>query len=55
MKKLLCIIIAVGALATGPAMAADLEPSVFQHPAPPPLLVPAYTWTGCYLGGNAGS
>jgi outer membrane immunogenic protein len=55
MKKLLCMIIAVGALATGPAMAADLEPSVFQHPAPPPLLVPAYTWTGCYLGGNAGS
>ena len=54
MKKLLWVVIAV-ALATGPAMAADLEPAVFQHPAPPPLLVPAYTWTGCYLGGNAGS
>jgi outer membrane immunogenic protein len=54
MKKLLWVAVAVGALATGPAMSADLEPSVFQHPAPPPLLVPAYTWTGCYLGGNGG-
>jgi hypothetical protein len=54
MKKLLCVLFGVAALATGPAMAADLEPAVFQHPPPPPVLVPVATWTGCYVGGNAG-
>jgi opacity protein-like surface antigen len=54
MKKLLCAVIALAALATAPAMSADLEPAVFQHPAPPPVLVPVANWTGCYVGGNAG-
>jgi outer membrane immunogenic protein len=54
MKKLLRVVIALAAFATAPAMSADLEPSVFQHPAPPPVLIATATWTGCYLGGNAG-
>ena len=36
-------------------MSADFEPAVFQSPPPPPILAPAFTWTGCYLGGHAGS
>ncbi len=32
------------------ASAADLRPAYKAPPAPPP----AFTWTGCYIGGNAG-
>ena len=55
MRKLLRLGIALAALAGGPAVAADFEPAVFQSPPPPPILVPAFNWTGCYLGGHAGS
>src|SRR5262245_26477303 len=34
----------------GPAIAADMRP---VYKAPPPV-VPAWSWTGCYLGGHAG-
>jgi outer membrane immunogenic protein len=46
--------LAVGALIVGsPAKAADIQP----RPAPayyPPAAPPIYSWTGFYLGGNAG-
>jgi outer membrane immunogenic protein len=35
----------------GTAIAADLEP---YYRAPPPVLVPLFTWTGFYVGGNVG-
>jgi outer membrane immunogenic protein len=46
MKRLLLSGAAFGALAT-PAMAADLVP-VYKAP------MPAYDWTGCYVGGDVG-
>ena len=51
MKRLLLVAFALAALfAARPAMSADLEPApVYQ---PPPPVVPVYSWTGCYLGGN---
>jgi outer membrane immunogenic protein len=36
---------------TGPVIAADMRAPVYK--APPPV-VPAWSWTGCYLGGHAG-
>jgi len=54
MKRLLHAIIAAASLVSGPAMAADLGPAVFAPP-PPPIIAPAYNWTGCYLGGNGGA
>jgi outer membrane immunogenic protein len=54
MKKLWCVVTVLVALASTSAMSADLAPAVFAPPSPP-LVVPAYTWTGCYLGGNAGA
>jgi outer membrane immunogenic protein len=50
MKKLLLASVALVALATGPAMAADLP--VKYRPPPPP--VPVWTWTGFYIGANIG-
>ena len=53
MYKLLFAGIALAAVASGPAFAADLP--VRQAPAnvPPPVVV-YYNWTGCYLGLNGG-
>ena len=52
MKKLLLTTVAA-ALLGGSAIAADLA-----RPAPiyaaPPVIVPLFTWTGCYVGGNIG-
>jgi outer membrane immunogenic protein len=39
-------------LAATAAVAADLAPLPYR--APPPVLVPAFTWTGLYVGGNIG-
>jgi outer membrane immunogenic protein len=51
MKKLLLAGTALGGLAlAGPALGADLPVKA----APPPLVAPAFTWTGCYIGGNVG-
>ena len=36
----------------GPALAADLPSPVYK--ASPPPAVPAWSWTGCYVGGHAG-
>src|SRR5438093_5832838 len=50
MKKLLLAGTALGGLAlAGPALAADIPVK-----APPPVVAPAFTWTGCYIGGNVG-
>jgi len=47
MKGLVLALLTV-ASAGGSAFAADMP--VKARPAPPPV----YTWTGCYLGANAG-
>jgi outer membrane immunogenic protein len=50
MKKLLVLGIALGAL-MAPAMAADMKVKAPILKAP---VAPEFTWTSCYLGGNAG-
>ena len=35
----------------GPAVAADLAKPVYKAP---PMVVPAFTWTGCYMGADVG-
>src|SRR4051812_7410824 len=50
MKKLLLAGGALAALVAGPAMAADTAAPAYK--APPPVHI--YSWTGCYIGANAG-
>jgi outer membrane immunogenic protein len=55
MKKILLAGTALLTVVSGSAMAADMRPA----PAPvytkaPPMMAPLFTWTGCYIGGNAG-
>jgi outer membrane immunogenic protein len=38
----------------GSALAADLAVRPAPVYRPPPVAVPLFTWTGCYVGGNAG-
>jgi len=50
MKKVLLTGTAVAGLTlVKTALAADLPIK-----APPPMVAPAFTWTGCYIGGHAG-
>jgi outer membrane immunogenic protein len=52
MKKLILGSVALAAMITGPAMAADMPvraPSVYRAPAP------AWSWTGFYVGGEVGA
>jgi outer membrane immunogenic protein len=56
MKKMLLTGTALLTVVSGSAMAADL-----QRPAPAPApvytkapMMPVFTWTGCYVGGNGG-
>jgi outer membrane immunogenic protein len=52
MKKLLLLGIAlVAGVASGPSGAADLPTSMSMKA---PAMAPIYTWTGCYIGANAG-
>jgi len=53
MKRLLLAGLAATTLFGGSAIAADLARPAPVY-APPPVLVPLFTWTGCYVGGNAG-
>jgi outer membrane immunogenic protein len=52
MKKIALTAAAVSILFTGAASAADMAPRYTK--APPPPVVTAYNWTGCYLGGYVG-
>jgi outer membrane immunogenic protein len=56
MKRILCALTAIGAIAgAGSAVrAADLPMPAPAYQAPPPVLVPVYTWTGFYIGANGG-
>jgi outer membrane immunogenic protein len=58
MKKLLVASAAFAVLFTGSAWAADVVPPLTPYgvwrAAPRPVLVPFFTWTGCYVGGNVG-
>jgi outer membrane immunogenic protein len=51
MKKLLLSGVAFAVLAVGPAVAADLSTPIYKA-LPPPM--PAFSWSGCYIGGNIG-
>jgi len=51
MRKFILAGVGVIVLLGGSSNAADLPP--VYAPLPPPL-VPVFTWTGCYIGGNAG-
>jgi outer membrane immunogenic protein len=56
MKKMFLTGTALLTLVSGSAMAADLSR---PPPGPAPVytkapMMPAFTWTGCYIGGNAG-
>jgi len=49
MKKFLAAGLFTAALASAPALAADMPVK-----APPMAAAPSFSWTGCYLGGNVG-
>jgi outer membrane immunogenic protein len=51
MKKWLFAFVAFGALA-GPSLAADMSAPAYKAPLPPPP--PLWSWTGFYIGANAG-
>src|SRR4029077_5500742 len=51
MRKFLLATAALIAFA-GPAIAVDMRAPAYK--APPPV-VPAWSWTGCFVGGHAGS
>jgi outer membrane immunogenic protein len=53
MKRLLLASAAATALLGGSVNAADLARPAPVY-APRPVLVPLFTWTGCYVGGNVG-
>jgi outer membrane immunogenic protein len=52
MKKLATAIAAIALIGT-PAFAADMAVKM-PVKAPPPMPIPVYSWTSCYIGGNVG-
>jgi opacity protein-like surface antigen len=54
LKKLSLAGAGIIALLTGSASAANLARPVPVYAPPPPPVVAAFTWTGCYVGGNVG-
>jgi outer membrane immunogenic protein len=54
MKKALLAMIALAALMAAPAKAADLARPAPVYVAPAPVLVAVYSWSGIYIGINAG-
>ena len=53
-KNVLLAGTALATLVSGSAMAADLRPARAPIYTKAPMMAPAYSWTGCYVGGNAG-
>jgi outer membrane immunogenic protein len=53
MKRILLATVAMAALGSASALAADL-PQRPTYKAEPVMMAPAPTWTGCYIGGNIG-
>jgi outer membrane immunogenic protein len=53
MRKLLLVATALAALVGTSALAADMAAPVYKAPTPPPA--PMFSWTGFYVGGNAGA
>jgi len=53
MKKVMLGVVALVAIGAAPALAADLPPAPVYGKAPA-AVAPVYSWTGCYLGANAG-
>jgi outer membrane immunogenic protein len=53
-KNILLAGTALATLVSGSAMAADLRPARAPIYTKAPMMAPAYSWTGCYVGGNAG-
>jgi outer membrane immunogenic protein len=51
MRKLLVVSAALAALVGSPALAADMAAPVYKAPPPP---APVWSWTGFYIGVNAG-
>ena len=53
MKRIICLLTAIGTVALGGAVAhaADLGVRPYAPPPPPP---PVYSWTGFYIGANGG-
>ena len=51
MKNVLYAGAVLTAFIAGPALAADLRTRAPIHKGPPPVV---WSWTGCYIGGNAG-
>jgi outer membrane immunogenic protein len=52
MKKLAFAAIAIFAIGSAPALAADMAPAPYTKA--PVVVVPVYNWTGFYIGANAG-
>ena len=52
MKRQLIAGFALGFLAVVPAMAADMRAAPVYTKAS--MMAPVFSWTGCYIGGNAG-
>ena len=53
MKRILFATVAIAALGSASALAADL-PQRPTYKAAPVMMAPPTTWTGCYIGGNIG-
>jgi outer membrane immunogenic protein len=54
MKNMLLAGAALLTIVSGSAMAADLRPARAPIYTKAPMMAPAFSWTGCYIGANAG-
>jgi outer membrane immunogenic protein len=54
MKKFLLGSVAAVALTSSAAMAADMRPAPAQVYTKAPMMAPAFSWSGFYIGGNIG-
>jgi len=54
MKKILLAGTALITVVSGSALAADMRPARAPVYTKAPMMAPAFSWTGCYVGGNGG-